>query len=117
MKKPDPKHYGPFYKGKQETDEFERYCRDMTRYYALSDQTKATVESLVLQLTSIGLDLDILAEVLESQHRTHQQNIGRNIVVILQALATLSYDDRNEATVRMAQTASAAVDTISIPYI
>jgi hypothetical protein len=119
MTYPDHKDYGPFYDddGKP-TAEYGRYADAITRYHEEESKVGHLLADLSVGGIGPGLDREMVFRLLGEQlHRTEQQNLGRNIRVLLEAVAQLETDDRNEATVRFAATALDATKGIALPFI
>lgn len=116
MNRPDPADYL-----KNVPSEGEEYDRAIDRYNSdwkiFQSQVDAIRKLSQILIHVDEIDLDLIAFELSREHRTHQQCAGRGVVKILQAMAVLDYDGRNEATVKMAQTACAAISRIYLPYI
>lgn len=124
MQQPDVKDYGDFYDAdKQPTSEYERFNRDLARYATVSALAEGVVHAL-LAAESERVRQDDYASALRIEHRTHQQGLARQVrellvalTSVLEGMAEMEYDDRNEGMVRFARAALEATKDIGLPLI
>jgi hypothetical protein len=115
MKQPNPMEYMPIYgKDMEITESGQEYQRLFAEYQ--THQIKAG-RLVVELLTNSEVDVEVLLEAIQGEHRTHQQCAARTVRRILEAMAQLQTDGRNEATVRFAMAALAATENIGLPLI
>jgi hypothetical protein len=118
MNRPDPREYGLF-ELDPDSEQYKlvekQYRTDVDVYQGRREVAMVLAKRLAM---AQDLDIDDLAYGLHALgHKTLEQNAGRGLKKLIAAFATRDYDERNEATVRMAQAAAAVVDDIVLPYI
>lgn len=118
MKRPEHPYPEDYPDGEDWVTAYTNFVHDNHRWENCVSRALAILESLrVASGMSDGLTMEMFADALTHMHRTEQQLTANSVMKILQAMAVMDYDLRNEATVKMAQTACAAIDGIALPFI
>lgn len=117
MKAPDPEAYGPFYDNYgEETAEFSRYARDLSKYETVRAHARYVIHSLIAAEKE-GVREDDFLEELDLEHNTDQQRLARMVRLLLRAMAEVQYDERNAGMVEFANKASFATYKVALPSI